>query len=301
MVIYTKTDGYVWGLDKLKKNSADRVELSKDGSLTAYDKQGKVLWSPQTKSDPSAKLTMNYNGALQVVAGNGEILWSSDGNVSPSINVFTMKPNAKSCTPEAGWAKCIELASPTIQIIGTNAVTQSAMNAVANVYSEIINRLDSKYPKDKLNGFKVYMTNGEPWSQLKPLTAISTNYPEQPYDKSADFLRGFGGGEKVWITEQMICKQGVKTRNADGRIPDNSPRTFDQVIHEFGHSLDYLYAPDQFVNGFRFLNMTTLESFPWRIQHWFGSPGDDLPANQEALLKQLFTSRATFSCEGYKP
>lgn len=302
LVIYSKGDGYVWGLDQLKINSADRVELGQDGSLTAYDKQGKTIWSPQAKRDPKAKLDITFNGVFQMVAGNGEILWSSDGNLSSTINVFMMEPNVNPCTPEAGWAKCIELADPTIQIIATNAVTQSAMNGVANVYTEMTKRFGAKYPKDKFNGFKVYMTNGEPWSALSKLSAINLpQYVGQPYEKTGDFLRGYGGPDALWITEQMICKEGVKTRNADGRVKDNTPRTFDQVVHEFGHSIDFKYIPDQTLNQFRISKLTSVESFPYTIQFWFGTPGGTIPANQEAILKELFTSRATFSCEGYKP
>ncbi len=302
LIVKTKNDGYVWGLDQLKKNSADRVEIGQDGSLEAYDKQGKAIWSPQAKRDPSAKLNITFNGSLQMVAGNGEILWSSDGNLSPTINVFSMKPNVKPCTPEAGWAKCIEMIEPSIQIIGTSAVSQSAMNGVANIYTEMANRFGAKYPKNKFNGFKVYMTNGEPWPALRSLTAIATR-PEQPYNTSDDFYRGYGGENALWITEQMICKQGVKTRNATGKIKDNDNRTFDQVVHEFGHSIDFKYIPDQTLNTFRFQTLTALESFPYRIQQWFGSPAinDPIPANQEAVLKGLFTSRVVFSCEGYKP
>lgn len=302
LMVKTKDDGYVWGLDQLKKNSADRVEIGQDGSLTAYDKQGKAIWSPQAKRDPSAKLNITFNGALQMVAGNGEILWSSDGNLSPTINVFTIKPNVKPCTPEAGWAKCIELVDPTIQIIATKVVTQSAMNGVANIYTEMANRFGAKYPKSKFNGFKVYMTNTEPWSELSKLSAINLpHYAGQPYKMTGDFLRGFGGADALHITEQMICKQGVKTRNDTGIERDNDVRTLDQVIHEFAHSIDFKFVSDQTLNTFRLSNLTPVEAFAYRVQHWFGSPSDTIAANQTAVLKDLFTSRATFSCEGYKP
>ncbi len=301
LVIYTKNDGYIWGLDQMKKNFADRVEFGKDGVLAAYDAKGKVIWSPpQAKRDPSAKLNMTFNGALQVVDGNGEILWSSDGNLSPIINVFTIKPNLKPCAPEAGWAKCVELVDPAIQIIATQAVSQSAINGVANIYPEMAKRFGAKYPKSQFNGFKVYMTNTEPWSALRNLSAINFR-PEKPYETSDDFYRGFGGPDKLLITEQMICKQGVKTRNDTGIIRDNDVRTLDQVIHEFAHSIDFKYISDQTLNTFRESGADPIEQFAFRVQNWFGAPSNNIPANQEAVLKNLFTSRATFSCEGYKP
>jgi len=135
------------------------------------------------------------------------------------------------------------------------------------------------------------------------LSPIGTAYPAQPYESSGDFLRGYGNPDNLWITEQMICKQGVKTRNATGRIKDDTKRTFDQVIHEFSHSIDSNYIPDQTIKIFLFQKIPPLESFPIRVQQWFGAAGfnEAIPANQEAVLKELFTSRATFSCEGYKP
>jgi hypothetical protein len=300
LIVKTKNDGYVWGLDQLKKNSAARVELGQDGSLTAYDKQGKAIWSPQAKRYPSAKLTITFNGALQLVAGNGDILWSNDGNLSPTINVFMIKANVKPCTPEAGWAKCIEMVEPAIQIIASRAVSQSAMNGVANIYTEIANRFGAKYPKSKFDGFKVYMTNTEPWAELRGLSPINFR-PEKPYETSDDFYRGHGGPDNLHITEQMICKQGVKTRNETGKILDNTPRTLDQVVHEFAHSIDFKYIPDQTLNLFAPLSSSGVEGFARGVQGWFGAPGATFTPAQEAVLKGLFTSRATFSCEGYRP
>ncbi len=221
----------------------------------------------------------------------------------PIIKVFIDKPNVKPCTPDPGWAKCLELADPTIKIMATKAVSPSALNGVANIYTEMTKRFGPKYPRSKLNNFKVYMTNDEPWSELANLSPIGTAYPAQPYQSSGDFLRGYGNPTNLWITEQMICKQGVKTRNDTGQIKDDTPRTFDQVVHEFAHSIHSNYLSDQTVNLFRFQKMTPLESFPFRVQIWFGAlPFDEpAPANQEAVLKELFISRVTFSCEGYKP
>lgn len=217
----------------------------------------------------------------------------------PVIKVFMNTPNAKPCTPEPGWDKCLELLDPTIKIMGTSAVTQSAMNGVANVYTEIAKRLGVKYLKSKLNNFKVYIDNGEPWSELRSLTAIAKR-SEQPYETSDDYYRGFGGPDSLWITEQMICKKGVKSRNETGIKPDNETRTFDQVVHEFAHSIDFKYVPDQTINLFRG-TIPPVELFAWNVQFWFGTPSASLELKHEAILKDLFTSRATFSCEGYKP
>lgn len=226
------------------------------------------------------------------------------------IYVFKNKANVTNCTPNPGWAKCIQMPEPTIRIMATKAVSQSAMNGVANVYAEMMRRLSPKYPKNKLDTFIVHMTNAEPWSELINLAPIGMAYPQSPYESSGDWLRGYGNPDNLWITEQMICKQGVATRNARKPNSDNTNRLFDQVVHEFGHSLHSNLLTDQIVNStFKFPNgptnwLTPLESFPYRLQQWFRTPNLDHVAvspKEESFLKGFFTARATFSCDGYKP
>lgn len=217
------------------------------------------------------------------------------------IKVFIDKPTAQPCSPEPGWAKCLELPAPAMKIFASKAVSQSALNGVANVYAEMTQRFRAaKYPLNKLDGYKVYITNGEPWAVLSKLNPVGTMWPDQTGPMSGNFLRGGSGGDYLWIEEQMICKRGVKTRNADG-TPDDEERTFDQVVHEFAHTIDSKYIPDQSVNLFGKTDFPAVEGFAWGIQHWFGTPGGTLSPRQEAVLKDIFTSRTTFSCEGYKP
>lgn len=218
-----------------------------------------------------------------------------------TIKVFVDQPSAKPCTPEPGWAKCLELPAPAMKIFASKAVSQSALNGVANVYTEMTQRFRAaKYPLNKLDGYKVYITNGEAWAVLSKLNPVGTMWPDQTGPMSGNFLRGGSGGDYLWIEEQMICKRGVKTRNADG-TPDNEERTFDQVVHEFAHTIDTKYIPDQSVNLFGKTDFPAVEGFAWGVQHWFGTPGGTLNPRQEAVLKDIFTSRVTFSCEGYKP
>ncbi len=301
LVVKTKGDQFIWGLNLVSKNfsQSDRVEVLPEGRIAVYDAKGKALWTSSGNPAPNATLNLTFSGVLQLVSATGEILWSSDGILAASLRVFIDKPNAKPCTPEPGWVKCLELPDPTIKIMGSRAVTQSAMNGVANIYTEITKRFGPKYPRSQFNGFKIYLTNGEPWSELRKLSAIAVR-PEKPYETSDDFYRGFGGADTLWITEQMICKTGVKTRNETGIIPDNQARTLDQVVHEFGHSIDFKYISDQTMNLFGGA-ISPVEGFAYGIQFWFGAPGGTLTPKQEAVLKELFTSRATFSCEGYRP
>ncbi|MGE0127928.1 MAG: hypothetical protein AB7U82_07605 [Blastocatellales bacterium] len=300
LVVATKSDGFVWGLNQVSNNfsQSDRVEVSPQGKLVVYDDdaKGKAIWTTPGRPDAKAKLNLTFSGALQLVSATGGILWSSDGNLAPAINVFTNKPNVKPCSPEPGWAKCLELPSPALKIFASRAVSQSALNGVANVYTEMTKRFRAaKYPMNKFDGYKVYLTNGEPWSELSKISPVGTMWPDQTGPKSGSVLRGGAGDTYLWIEENMICKQGIKVLLALG-IQDKDTRSLDQVVHEFAHAIDRKYIPDQTVNLFN-----GVEGFAWGIQNWFGTPGGTLSPAQEAVLKDFFTSRATFSCEGYRP
>jgi len=100
----------------------------------------------------------------------------------------------------------------------------------------------------------------------------------------------------------MICKEGIVTRNEDfaaGRAAtgDNAYRSFDQVIHEMAHSIDSRYKlMDTRLR--RAYQGDPTEQFPQGVQAWFGAPVREFGAQERVLLQDLFTARATFSCEG---
>lgn len=70
------------------------------------------------------------------------------------------------------------------------------------------------------------------------------------WKKTGDFLRGGASPDFLWISEQMMCKTGVATRNATKANTDNAVRTVDQVVHEFGHSIDYNYGLSEAMKPF---------------------------------------------------
>ncbi|MDX2042087.1 MAG: hypothetical protein SF097_12605 [Acidobacteriota bacterium] len=302
LVVATKNEGFVWGLNQVSNNFAQsaRVEMTSEGRLAAYDAKGKVIWTSTGNPAANAKLNLTFSGALQLVSPTGEILWAHDGNLSPSISV-TKKANVKQCQGDAEWTQCMEMLDPKITIRATSRVSQSAMNTVANVYAEITRRFGPAYPRSTFDGFRVYMTNGEPGSQLDKMEVLKVFGQDGTGPNSRNLLRGGANGNLLWISEQMICKAGVKTVNED--YPDKADytlRTYDQVIHEFAHAIDQRYKLSQRIQSI-FRGGAPAEDFAWAVQRWFGAPGGALPPNQEALMKELFTSRTVFSCEGNRP
>ena len=83
------------------------------------------------------------------------------------------------CAPYNGWARCQMLADPKIKIVGSKNVSQSAMDVVAGIYADITALFSEEYPKDKFDGYVIYITNGEPWSELSGLHPVGTMWPDQ--------------------------------------------------------------------------------------------------------------------------
>ena len=211
------------------------------------------------------------------------------------MNPF-VPPTGTPCTPEPGWSNCFVLPDPKITIMSLDGTSEHARMAVAKIYVEMTKRFSAKYPRNKFDGFKVYLTNGKPWSALANLKPVGTMWPDKTGEMSGDWLRGGASNNYLWIDEQMICKTGVKTRGAK----DTSKRTFDQVIHEFAHSISMRYGLDPRVNQMWPGDKYAGENWAWAVQHWFGSPAGQKPEAQKTL-SELFTSKASFSCEGYNP
>lgn len=204
--------------------------------------------------------------------------------------------------PEAGWTHVRALESPKIKIMGTEAVSDSALDVVETIYEGMTSRI--KAPKDKslFDGFKVYITNGEPWTELSSVAPIGTMWSgtSNGIDKGDD-LRGGSNSQYLWISEQMICKTGVKTRNdsfaAGNRTEgDTSVRTYDQVVHELAHSIARKYSLDAKITE---IYGGDEEAYAWSVQHWFSSPSGTLTDAQRGLMEEIFTSQTSFSTDLY--
>lgn len=224
---------------------------------------------------------------------------------TPRILAALDRLAALECVPETGWASCRKLEGidgVDFRIYSTAAVSLSAQQLVENTYKDMLTRLQPAYPAKKLDGFKAYITNGEDWSQLEGL------YPTG-YIGNADELRGSANGDFAWVSEQMICKTGVATRNAAfaaGKRADrdDAVRTLDQVVHEFSHSLDFRFGLEAKYKADLFPGATgfpAVEAWAWGVQAYFGVPAQRLGDRQLAFLNQVFTGRTTYGCSDYKP
>ena len=180
-------------------------------------------------------------------------------------------------------------------------MSASAIINVDNVYATITSEFTSRYPVYKFNNYSVYMTNEETVQELDSLSPINTMWESGTGLDSRHWIRGGTGQKFLWITEQMICKKGVKTRGDK----DNYDRKFDQVIHEFGHAIDFRFQLTRQINNvFRranLVNFRTYEQWAVAVQNWFDSPNGDFYEGELELLKSIFKNRQSFSCSNYKP
>ncbi|MEM7033058.1 MAG: hypothetical protein AAF629_26135 [Chloroflexota bacterium] len=288
LVVYTSTRQFVWGLNLTTANfsGAQSAQMQLDGNLAVYGPDNAYIWSALHQNpDRRALLDLTADGVLHLRSDRSGIMWSSDGNLSAV-------ENSDECIPFEGWAYCRMLTDPKIRIVASSRVSQSAIDIVAEIYTEMTVLFKPEYPKNKLDGYVVYITNGEPWSELNGLYPLGITLGKE----EGDFLRGGASMDYLWISEQMICKTGVETRENDTIV-----RTYDQVIHEFGHTIDFNYGLrgrilQEYEGGWN-----PVEQFPWSIQHWFEAPIGPLTAAESSFIGEIFSGKRVFSCDQYTP
>lgn len=273
----------------IAKADGSAVELLgiPDHSNGEVQKRAEFLLKPGIANASMVSIQVNDSSGRYMVA-------TSDGVVLKSLSeIMNDVGNGAECTPFEGWTRCKTLTDPKIRIMGTARVSQSAMDIVARIYTEMAARFKPAYPKDVFNGYVVYITNGEPWSEINGLYPIGVTLG--PNDEG-DILRGGASRDYLWISEQMICKTGIVTRP-----DDTTTRTFDQVIHEFAHAIHANYGLEGRIEQIYSDAAQPMENFAWGIQHWFSSPGGTLSPEQSAFIGEIFSSSTTFSCNAYTP
>jgi len=284
----------VWGLDQVVKNiKAQTVQVGDDGNLVARGPNNQFLWSALSANpDPRGWVDLTPAGVLQVGSDRRGVQWASDGKLSPP------RPLGPTCAPYERLATCVTIANPKIKIMATKAVSPSALALVKQIYTDMTAFLQPRLAKNTLDGFVVYLTNDEPWAQLKGMGPIG---PDIGANDSGAELRGGAARDYLWITEEMICKTGVKTRGPK----DKEARTFDQVIHEFAHSIEANYGfSDRVRATFPQANPMS-EAFAWATQAWFSVPagalGHALTDAEKKFMSEIFTKQKTYACAAYKP
>jgi hypothetical protein len=290
LAVYTAAGIFVWGLNVVSpqlRTRAAQVVMQADGNLTVLDAKNQWVWSAlRANPTPGSVAKIAPSGALQIVSPDGTVRWAS------TINCATTLPQ---------WPTCVGIGSPDIRVYGSATTSLSALANVAVIYREMTSRLRPEYPASKFDGFRAFVTNRETQAQLAALTEIAEFAPDSTGPNSKIQLQGSASHRKLWISEQMICKRGVVSRGAS----DTETRTFDQVVHEFGHSIHITFGLEPRITRNYTKNedkaFPALERFPWSIQHYFSTPAGKNTVVETSLLNELFTAPTTFSCSDYRP
>jgi len=323
LVVYTTAGQYVWGLDQTPADFSRvaSVAVQADGNLVAHDASGGWVWSAlDADPSPGSRVRISARGALQLVSPDRRIRWTSNQSLpadpaddaadddAPAVDAPDAGASSaddtrvsRRCDPIPGWSQCRRLTTPDIQIYGTSNVSASAMRVVAGIYSDLMSRLRPAYPASRFDGFRVYITNGETQQQLDALPEIAVFAPDPTGSNSKNWVRGGANRDYLWISEEMICKTGVPARGT----ADTTTRTFDQVVHEFSHSIADRYDLGGRINGMysdaQHREFPRYERFPWVVQRHFSTPSGENSADEQRFMNELFTGPTSFSCTDYRP
>jgi hypothetical protein len=155
-----------------------------------------------------------------------------------------------------------------LHILGTRFVSDAAIDKAKDVLSHQIGALLPKYDRNRLQDILVVVISK--WDTPSSPAPI---YPYTDWTHDQNWLRGGSGGDSLHdvtiVTEEMMCKTGVTARGNT----DATTRTLDQVVHEFGHTIERRYglysAVDRAYKASRTNDPSPREWFAWRVQAWF--------------------------------
>lgn len=320
LVVKNMRDSTIWSnRSSLREpNLVARYELDpRSGYLSAYNSSNPRIWlwslvEGKLYEEYTSQLHINNAGVLRLVGGGSRILWSSNGILTTSE--FIIDP---------GWSKFRKIKNPDIVIMGTDRVTDKAMDLVVETYSEIIKFLDinpiitkqKKFNINDLNGYTVYVTNGGDWSELEKLKPIGTMWPNSgPMKDRGAYILGGTNNKYLWIDEQMMCKRGVESRNTPAMVDaigsrDDDIRITDQIIHEIGHAIDMVFELNEGLRNIVFPEVRDSSWFdhhlPIQMTYYFGGhidKGDTDSAKEERRPKMWMffnTTGTTCGCNSY--
>ncbi len=150
-------------------------------------------------------------------------------------------------------------------LYATHSASEWAILNAHNIYNNMMNAFadptTAPQPTAKKTFYLISRHDFQP-CYYAPLTAAS------PPCTTANDWRGWSGDE-TFFTEEMMTRDGVTMRGAR----DRSYREFEQVVHEFGHTLSeqYFGARDQQTDWAKGWGQQVKEWYPWQVQYWFNS------------------------------
>lgn len=177
----------------------------------------------------------------------------SDAKVFPMSQQLEMangfKLNATGTTSE--WA-----------VLNGHLILKNMLNNLSNDSRNTRARDANSNYKRQIIMISRYDQNRFAWEY--PLMQMDPKYPWNEKDLAE--LRG-GVRDQTLVTEEMMCRRGVFSRG----YLDRAYREFDQVVHEFGHTLDHLSGIDGGTFPEPLLGGSKAEAEASAVQSWYNN------------------------------
>jgi len=155
--------------------------------------------------------------------------------------------------------------------VATGAVSDWALMMSRTILTNVLLTLKDRSKIEKFKGYRILIVGDldgdEAWQ-----------YPDIRFDKFKEW-RGGTDNLVARISEEMMCRVGITNRPADTEL-----RTYDQTVHEFGHSIDMLLGLTQGLKEAQGSGYNE-ETFPWWVQSWFNCATKwEMNGNREAFI-----------------
>ncbi len=169
-------------------------------------------------------------------------------------------------TDDANCPTTKQLNAGAIKVYGTNTASDWAMLNTQLIIGNMVNALEVS--TSGLNNQRIYIItrydyNPDFISQY-PLVGIPSAW-------IGDTRGGQHPGHNLtMVTEEMMCRNGVYSRR-NNNPPDNVYREFDQVVHEFGHTIDAFCQQNGANTPGDCLSSRPKECYAASVQAWFNN------------------------------
>lgn len=178
-------------------------------------------------------------------------------------------------------------------IFATETTSDWAILNVHNIHTNMMNALKAEHPT-KMNAYATNARKEILISSRFDTNNAFANYPltygtygeDHAGQKRGGVIASPGQPNYIfltWVSEEMMCRTGTVQKI----VNDEIYREFDQVVHEFAHSIDEscnLEAGDNPANRLRndpILTDKKDEWFPDLVQFWFNSRHQDADKNRQ--------------------
>ena len=139
--------------------------------------------------------------------------------------------------------------------VATGAVSDWALMMARTILTNVLLTLKDRQKIERFKGYRILIVGDldgdEAW-----------DYPDIRFEKFK-LWRGGTNSLVARISEEMMCRVGITNVPASTEL-----RTYDQTVHEFGHTIDKLLGLTLGLKEVQGSGYNE-ETFPWWVQSWF--------------------------------